>query len=113
MAFKQASVTLFIKEVLKEKGIPQKALQEALGVTQATISYIVNGKTNPSLETLQKIAEFLGVPVWRLLTSPEEFRATTQKSDFAAFVRSNGVSYLANTLQDLKAIVAQLEGEQV
>lgn len=72
MAFKQASVTLFIREVLKEKGIPQKALQEALGVTQATVSYIVNGKTNPSLETLQKIAEFLGVPVWRLLTSPEE-----------------------------------------
>lgn len=66
MGYKKNTVTLYIKEVMKEKGITSKMLQNELGVTQATASYLVNGKTNPSLDTLQRIAEILEVPIWRL-----------------------------------------------
>lgn len=80
----KGSYTLYyIKELLKEKGLTSKALAEALGVTTVTVSYIINGKTNPSLETVSRIAEVLGVPVWRLFASPEEVKnemATTSPS---------------------------------
>lgn len=53
-----------------------KTLQEALGMTQASVSYIINNKTNPSLDTLQRIAEILEVPIWRLFykETPKELQ---------------------------------------
>lgn len=76
MGYKKNTVTLYIKEVMKEKSITSKMLQNKLGVTQATVSYIVNGKTNPSLDTLQRIAEILEVPIWRLFYAmvPEQLQ---------------------------------------
>ena len=76
MGYKKNTVTLYIKEVMKEKGITSKMLQDELGVTQATTSYLVNSKTNPSLDTLQRIAEILEVPIWRLfyMETPKELQ---------------------------------------
>lgn len=76
MNYKKNDVTLYIKEVMREKGIMSKTLQEALGMTQASVSYIVNNKTNPSLDTLQRIAEILEVPIWRLFykETPKELQ---------------------------------------
>lgn len=76
MGYKKNTVTLYIKEVMKEKGITSKMLQDELGVTQATTSYLVNSKTNPSLDTLQRIAEILEVPIWRLFykETPKELQ---------------------------------------
>lgn len=50
---------------------------ESLGVTQATTSYLVNSKTNPSLDTLQRIAEILEVRIWRLFykETPKELQS--------------------------------------
>lgn len=77
MGYKKNTVTLYIKEVMKEKGITSKMLQDELGVTQATTSYLVNSKTNPSLDTLQRIAEILEVPIWRLFykETPKELQS--------------------------------------
>lgn len=74
MVYKKGNITLRFKEVMKEKGISSKEIINATGLTQATVSYIINGKTNPSLETVSRIAEVLGVPVWRLFASPEEVK---------------------------------------
>jgi transcriptional regulator with XRE-family HTH domain len=76
MNYKKNNITLYIKEVMKEKGIMSKTLQEALGMTQASVSYIINNKTNPSLDTLQRIAEILEVPIWRLFykETPKELQ---------------------------------------
>lgn len=76
MNYKKNDITLYIKEVMKEKGIMSKTLQEALGMTQASVSYIINNKTNPSLDTLQRIAEILEVPIWRLFykETPKELQ---------------------------------------
>lgn len=66
MNYKKNNVPLYIKEVMKEKGIMSKTLQEALGMAQTSVSYIINNKTNPSFDTLVRIAEILEVPIWRL-----------------------------------------------
>lgn len=50
-----------IKEVLKEKGISQQWLANEAKITYASINMYVNGKREPSLETLVSIAKALKV----------------------------------------------------
>ena len=49
-----------IAEAREEKGMSQRDLSSASGVMQAEISKIEQGKGNPTLTTLQKIAKSLG-----------------------------------------------------
>lgn len=57
---------LRIKDVLKEKGKTAVWLASEIEIAQPSMSNIINGKTNPSLETLEKIASSLEVPVTTL-----------------------------------------------
>ena len=61
---------LRVKEILKEKGISQKNLSENIGVAEISLSRSING--NPSLETLEKIANALNVPISELFERPQE-----------------------------------------
>lgn len=54
-----------IKEVLKEKGMTAKDLANAIGISTQAISQAING--NPTIGTLEKIANAMGVPVVELL----------------------------------------------
>lgn len=62
---------LRIKEVLKEKKMTVVFLASSVGMAQPSMSNIANGKTTPSLETLEKIANALGVPVTELFEQPK------------------------------------------
>lgn len=44
----------------QEKNLTQKQLAEKTGITQADISRLENGESNPSLSTLKRLAEGLG-----------------------------------------------------
>ncbi len=57
---------LIIKDVLKEKKITAVSLASTVGITQPNMSNIVNGKSTPSLETLEKIANALEVDITEL-----------------------------------------------
>lgn len=52
-----------IKKCRNENKLSQKELGEKLGVSQAMIAQYESGKRLPKLETIQKIAEALGVPL--------------------------------------------------
>ena len=45
----------------EEKDLTQKQLAEATGITQADISRLENGTGNPSIRTLKRLAEGLGM----------------------------------------------------
>ena len=49
-----------IIEARNETGITQKELSDKTGITQADISKLENGTANPSMRTLQRLAEGLG-----------------------------------------------------
>ncbi len=51
-------------------GITQKELAQKTGLTQALISRIESGKSHPTIETLKRIADGLGL---RLVVSLERF----------------------------------------
>lgn len=50
-----------LARILFERGIDQKELADAVGVTEASMSFYVSGKRNPKLEVAKKIADYLGV----------------------------------------------------
>lgn len=49
-----------IIDARNEKGITQKELSSITGITQGDISKLENGTANPSIRTLQRVAEGLG-----------------------------------------------------
>lgn len=52
-----------IRSMRKEKGLTQKALGDLLGVTQATVGQYETNPKPPKIETLQRIAIALDVPL--------------------------------------------------
>lgn len=61
-----------IKAARKEIGVTQYFLANSLGVSYANVSQWESGRRNPKIETVQKIAEALGIPV-ELLTGDQPF----------------------------------------
>ena len=57
---------LRLKEILKEKGVLHKELAERLGVTDIALRASLKG--NPTIGTLEKVADALGVEVCELFT---------------------------------------------
>lgn len=115
MAYKESTLILNIKEHLKASGKTAKELAEAVGISRVTASNIINNKTAPSLETLQRMAEALGVPLWQLFASPEEVTARAQRSGgggLVGVVRVGCEIYTADTVQQLRAIVERLERDE-
>ena len=64
-----------IKKIRESKNFTQKYLAELVGIEQATLSNIERGKSYPSVDTLQKIADSLGVEPY-LLYKIEENKST-------------------------------------
>ena len=56
-----------IKELREEKGIDQKSFAFDCGIGRTQLYMIENGKTNPRLLTLMKIADGLEIPIDELL----------------------------------------------
>ena len=56
-----------LKRIRKEKGISQGDIVRSLGMDRAFISNIENGKTNPTLATIAKLAKAVGVSIDELM----------------------------------------------
>lgn len=52
-----------LKEILEERGIKQTWLAEQVGISYKTLSNIINGRYNTSLDVALKIADVLNVKV--------------------------------------------------
>lgn len=56
-----------IKRIRKEKGLTQKQLGERCGIADSNIRKYESGTQNPKIETLDKIAQALEVPIFHLI----------------------------------------------
>lgn len=61
-----------MKKLMKEQGITNKELAEAVGVTEPMISYIIRGLRDTTVTTMVRIANRLGVKVDELIEHEEE-----------------------------------------
>jgi transcriptional regulator with XRE-family HTH domain len=94
---------LRIKEVLKEKKISGKVLAEHLGITENSVSLILNNKRQPRFETLSDIASYLKVDVRELFISTK----STGKA-LNGFVEYEGTVYKIESVEDLKDLLKKV-----
>ena len=66
--YKQIFYTNVLR-VLQQQGLSKQSLARDSGVSGSFLSDLTNGKGNPSLEVMVKIADALGVPLDWLLTT--------------------------------------------
>lgn len=52
-----------LKEAIKERGITQKFIYDKVGINKSTMTELVNGKRDPSLQTAYRISKVLGVKI--------------------------------------------------
>lgn len=52
-----------LKKFRKERGLSLRALAEKSGISKSTLNDIETGKSNPSVETLAKIAKALDIKI--------------------------------------------------
>lgn len=81
-----------IKELCKEKGITMESLAAGIGTSQASISRIITGSGNPTIESLERIANYLGVGVADLFVN----------DGIVGFVKAKGQLFEINSMDDLK-----------
>jgi transcriptional regulator with XRE-family HTH domain len=67
MQKESAKLGFNLKKIRTQKGISQGDIARELKVSRGFISTIENGKTNPTLSTIAKIAKALGISINELL----------------------------------------------
>ncbi len=87
-----------IKEILQEKKMTVSVLADTIGITRANMSNIVNGKSNPKMETLEKIAKALNVSVVELF-SPVE------KTDILGIIRVKDIYHEVKSIEEIEKLV--------
>ena len=90
---------LRILELCKNKGITQKALAEQIGLSAVGLSKAING--NPTLSTLEKIANALGVDIVELFEAKRE--------GFTALIDHGGKLYRFDSIEALKGFISEVE----
>jgi transcriptional regulator with XRE-family HTH domain len=61
-----------IRELREEKDMSQGEIQKRTGLLRCHISRVENGRTVPGIETLEKMARALDVPLYRLFYDGEK-----------------------------------------
>lgn len=65
-----------LKEIMDQQGMKSVEMAARLGVTKQTISNLVNGRVMPSIDTIAKAADILGVPMWQMFANPSDIGNT-------------------------------------
>ena len=74
-----------IRHFRKSKNLTQEQLAELIGIGTPNISYMENGKFVPSIETLTKLAEILGVEPYEIyMCTAEKSTSELKKELFEA-----------------------------
>ena len=63
-----------IETLLQERGLKKSELAKMMGVNRQNINSLLN---NPTLTTIEKIANALGVETWELFKSKEDMNSNT------------------------------------
>ena len=92
-----------IRRIRKERGLTQRGLANASGVDQATISMVESGKRRPHLETLDSLADALGVEVGDFFPKAEAVSLEQWLEDRC------GHSYLAMSFDELEQFIKDAE----
>jgi len=66
------SIGTRIRQLREQKGLSQGDIEKSMGLLRCYISRVENGHTVPSLETLERFAAALDIPLYRLFYTGED-----------------------------------------
>lgn len=107
---------MYIETIRKERGLTKAALANKIGVRSQNLNKLLK---NPTVETLQRVADALGVAPWQLIANPEDIRAnlsgdnTRGTTDFAALIHFDGVSYTPHNVEELARLADELKAKAI
>ena len=93
------------KERVSIETLKNKIEQNGEKLSRTSISNIINGKTVPKVDTLNNIANALGVNIGELFAPPPG-------SNVLGIVLYNDQEYTVRSLEDLETLVAEIKQNQ-
>lgn len=90
-------------------------LAERLNISRQALSRQIQGKM--LIETAERIANALNVPIWQLFVSEEDViekydkPAFADKSDFIALIKQGGAMYSASSIAEARGVLDKLENK--
>jgi transcriptional regulator with XRE-family HTH domain len=82
-----------LRQLRNQKGLSQGDIENSTGLLRCYISRVENGHTVPSLETLERFAAALDVPMYQLFFDNEETASTphlTPRQSLEELMRDDG-----------------------
>lgn len=98
-------IKLRIKECCKEHGVKLADLATALGIRQATTLSQQIKRNKFGIDRLEEIAKIIGCDEVELFA---DYQKDSSVSDFASYIRYNGIHYTADTLDEFFKQVDEL-----
>lgn len=95
---------LSVKEVCKEKGLTIQDLADKMEMKRESLSRAING--NPTLETLEKIANALGVDITELF-------GPSSSGGIIGVIRIRDTNYNINSVSDLSRLLDRIESGEI
>lgn len=112
-SFNRNMQELRIKEIIKQRGMTIGDLAEKLGVSRQALSRQIQGKL--LVETAERIAMALDVPIWQLFVSEEDVLSESERqqkhttSDFCAFMKMGEKVCYVSSLEEVRNILSDWE----
>lgn len=97
-----------VLRILDERGMAKNELHERAGISISFLSDLTNGKANPSLKVMEKIAEALETPLPLLLESTDLDRDTLD-----ALAGGKAPQSLPKGLVRISAVVPEVHAFQI
>lgn len=94
----------YIKEILYEKGLSVNELAVKLGISRQALSRQIHGKM--LVETAERIAIALEVPLWRLFASTQSIESFGEDK-LVAFFHHKGHSKIPTTMEEMMTILKE------
>lgn len=99
-------IKLRIKECCKEHGVKLADLATALGIRQATTLSQQIKRNKFGIDRLEEIAKIIGCDEVELF---DDYQKDSSVSDFASYIRYNGIHYTADTIDEFFKQVDELK----
>lgn len=96
---------LSVKELCKEKGLTIQDLADKMEMKRESLSRAING--NPTLETLEKIANALEVDITEL------FASSSSSGGIIGVIRIRDTNYNINSVPDLSRLLDRIESGEI
>ena len=106
------SIGMRIRQLREQKGLSQGDIERVTGLLRCYTSRVENGHTVPSLETLERFAAALGIPLYQLFyhgEAPPPTPNLTERVTLEALASQEGKEGMdARFLLKLKSLVGQI-----